>query len=139
MRPLVISTFLALCAGAMSQTWAAIAKQYDRFATAYLANDVNVMLSILSPTYTLEDEAGTKTDYRAYRTQLERRRDQGVVSSAYTVHILSLERKGDTAILGTKEVTKGIGGAEHVHRYRDIWKLEKGVWRLASTTTLGHG
>lgn len=140
MRSLALIGLLVLAiAAAPGQTWKAIQGQYERFAKAYVANDVNVMLAILSPSYTITDENGKTIDFKAYKAQLEQRRDRAQVSSAYTVEILSLERKGDTTTVGTKEITKGIGGVEHVHRYRDIWKLQKGVWRLASTTTIGHG
>lgn len=138
-RLLPVLTLILIGGAAQAQTWAAIRKQYDRFAQAYVKNDVAVMVAILSPEYTLVDEHGKAVDFKTYRAQLQSRRDMNVVSSAYIVEILSLERKGDTATLATKEVTKGIGGADHIHRYRDVWKLEKGVWRLVSTTTLGHG
>jgi hypothetical protein len=138
MRPLAFVLILLAVAAAPAQTWKSIQSQYDRFAKAYVANDVKAMLGILSSTYTLTNEDGRTIDYKAYKAQLEERKERGLVSSAYTVQILSLDRKGDTATLATKEVTKGIGGTEHVHRYRDVWKLEQGVWRLASTTTLGH-
>ncbi len=139
MRPaLLVLLLVSVVTAAHAQTWAAIEKQYARFSKAYVKNDVKTMLAILSPEYTITDENGKTLDYKKYKAQLQERKDRGQVSSAYTVKIISLEVKDKVATVGTEEITKGIGGVEHVHNYRDIWKKEKGVWRLASTTTLGH-
>lgn len=138
MKPAFIAVVLLLAAASQAQTWKAIEKQYARFAKAYVANDVKTMLAILDPSYEITDENGKTLTYAKYKAQLTERKERGQVSSAYTVSITSLEVKGDTATLGTTETTKGIGGTEHIHRYRDIWKKKGGVWRLTSTTTIGH-
>lgn len=138
MRYVALAMVLLGAGSVHGQTWAAIDKQYTKFAKAYVANDVTTMLAILTPEYSLTDENGRTIDFKTYRAQLEERRERSQVSSVYTVKILSLDKQGNTAVVGTKEITKGIGGVEHIHRYRDIWRYVNGVWRLSSTTTLGH-
>ncbi len=135
----VLSCFLALIAVAHGQARAAIQNQYDRFAKAYVKNDVTTMLKILSPKYVITNEQGVAKSYKEYRKQLEDRKKSGKTSQAYTVQIEKLTRDGDTAMVETSEVTTAKDGTKTVHKYLDVWQKTGSKWRLLSTRTREHG
>lgn len=135
----VLSSFLALDTVAHGQARAAIQSQYDRFAKAYVKNDVPTMLKILRPKYVITNEQGVAKSYKEYRKQLEDRKKSGKTSQAYTVQIEKLTREGDTATVETSEVTTAKDGTETVHKYLDVWQKSGSKWQLVSTKTREHG
>ncbi len=124
---------------APAQVRSAIQAQYDRFAKAYVANDVEAMLKILAPEYTLKNAEGEVKTRREYERTLRGRAARGRTTQLYKVRIVSLEVRGDRAEVRSHEVSSGKDGKEHVHVYQDTWRRVKGVWRLAATRSLGHG
>lgn len=121
---------------AWGQTRAAIQKQYDKYAKAYVSNDVKTMLAILSPKYTLKDDEGKVLSFKDYKAQLLARQKAGRKSSAYVVRIDSLRIRGGQAIVMTSEISQE-GATKNVHRYRDVWRKIGKVWKLETTSTLG--
>jgi ketosteroid isomerase-like protein len=117
----------------------AIKLQYDRFAKAYVANDVETMLSVLAPDYRLIDASGRTVPRKEYEKTLRARRRKGTRTPTYEVTIRSFRQSGDRAEVTSEEVSLDAKGKRHVHRYNDSWRQSRGVWLLARSRSLGHG
>lgn len=107
---------------------------YDRFAGAYVKNDVVAMLSILSPDYVLVNAVGTKTTRHEYERTLVMRNMNRATTADYTVTILEVRPAQDGVLVHTRETYSDR--ANHTHEYSDRWRFSNGSWLLAETNTL---
>ncbi|HLO97340.1 MAG TPA: nuclear transport factor 2 family protein [Fimbriimonas sp.] len=123
---------------ALADTKSDIQSQYDRFAKAYVKNDVSTMLSIVSPNYTLVNEEKKLITLAEYKVQLEKRRKAGKKNKAYTVTILSLKQRGNEVSVETMETITTGPGTTKKHHYLDGWVRTEAGWRLISTETIAH-
>ncbi len=122
-----------------------IERQYQNWATAALTNDVDGVLSILAPSYTLTTFDGKVIPLEKYEVSLRKRKASGQKPDGYKTSIESLDVKGDGAVVISLEtsikdtpdpITNKIQKLVHVHQYRDTWSHESGSWKLVSTVTL---
>lgn len=121
-----------------------IDRQYKRWAKAAVANDVETILGIMAPDYTLKTYAGVVVDHQKYEASLRKRREAKQPTDAYRTEIYSLSVKGKIATVISDEtsekptvdpLTNEKLNMMHIHRYLDTWvKLGKD-WRLRSTVT----
>ncbi len=137
---LVLLTTAVLLAGCAKpdNTQAEIQAQYDRYAEAYVENDVEAMLAILADDFILTDGQGVRHTRKEYEAELKERRESGQKASSYRVEIDSVVREGDAASVITREISTSISEPTAVHQYRDVWVQVDGVWKLKSTTTVEH-
>lgn len=121
-----------------------IERQYKRWAKAALTNDVDTILEVLSPEYTLRTYAGQTILRKDYEASLRKRKAANQPSSAYETKIVSLEVKGETAMVISDEtsekdsvdpITNKKVKLIHLHRYLDTWVKMGRAWRLRSTYT----
>lgn len=136
MRHFAVLVCLACAVPAIAQTRSEIQAKYDRFASAYVKNDVDAMLSVLSRSYKITSESGSVKSYAQYRKQLVERRRAGRTAKAYRVEIATFEGQGNALNVLTREVTQETDGTESAHYYRDRWRKEKGGWKLVATLGL---
>jgi hypothetical protein len=134
-----IASICFCLAGAQSGRNAEVQQQYDRYAKAYVQNDVETMLSILAPEYKLVKEDGKVVDRAEYKKTLLLRRERNERTSAYTVSFRVISFRQGVLTVESREVQKGSDGANHAHVYRDRWRKMNGVWKLLSTRSLSHG
>lgn len=122
-------------------------KQYDRFAKAYVQNDVETLLSILAPDYTLKDSKGKTTTFAQYKDILKKRKADNKKTSAYKTILTDVKVKGETALATTMEKndtteddpnTGELRKVVHIHQYKDTWIRLKGGWRLKRTESAGE-
>jgi hypothetical protein len=120
-----------------------IQQQYDRFAVAYVKNDVMSMLRVLDPSYEIVDIDGTIIPMAKYRTILEGRKQRGQKVAGYSVRIIKLSLSGQTATAMSEETSAAIGAQNvkviKVHQYEDTWAHHRGSWRLKRSKTLKEG
>lgn len=116
-----------------------IQAQYDRYSEAYVKNDVDTLLSILTDDFVLTDGEGVIHSRADYRKELEERKEQGIKAASYKVQIENVVREGDAASVITREYSSSITEESVVHQYRDVWVLQDGEWKLKSSTTILHG
>lgn len=140
---LLMATALSLAYGESAR--GAIEGQYKRWARAALNNDVEGVLGILMPGYTLRTFDGTVIERKAYEASLRKRKAEGQKPAAYSTSIetLSVSRQRatvlslETSVKATADpITNKVQKLVHIHRYRDVWVRTSGRWRLASTVTL---
>lgn len=129
-----IWTCLGLFAAWSHCVRASIQPLYDRFAAAYVKNDVVTMLSILSPDYVLVNAVGTKVTRQDYEKTLIMRNMNRAEAADYTVKILEIKPIDNGALIHTRETY--ADRANHTHEYADRWSLVDGSWRLVETRTL---
>jgi ketosteroid isomerase-like protein len=132
---LLLSTVTATC---RADVRSEIQANYDRFAKAYVQNDVKTMLAIVSPDYTLVNEDKKLITLSEYKVQLEKRRKEGKKSQLYTVKIVSLKQNGNEVSIETMETVTSGPGAAKKHHYLDGWVRTPSGWRLISTETIAH-
>jgi ketosteroid isomerase-like protein len=121
-----------------------IDRQYHRWAKAAPANDVETILSILAPDYTLRTFTGKTITRPEYEASLWKRKAANKPSAAYVTKIASVSPKGDTTEVisdetsetpSTDPITNKRLRLIHIHRYLDTWVRIDSVWRLRSTVT----
>jgi hypothetical protein len=121
-----------------------IERQYKRWAKAARTNDVETILAILTPDYTLKPYTGDVIPLKKYEASLRQRKKENKPVDAYDTKILSLTLTGKTAQVTSGEIsrkatvdpiTKSRVSIVHIHRYLDTWVLMAGKWRLRSTVT----
>lgn len=121
-----------------------IQAQYDAWSGAYMRNDVDVLLAILAPGYTLKASNGNVITYSEYEVILNQRKKKGTDTTQYSTEILRLTLHADVAALLSRETTvmkrknPDTGKVENVqmqHDYVDIWTFMNGKWLLRSTAT----
>lgn len=144
---LVITAYL-LAAGTSASASASvrgdIEKQYQRWSKAALANDVETILDVLAPDYTLKTYTGQVILRKDYEVSLRKRKAANKPATVYETKIASLSVEKDVASVISDEtsvadsvdpITNKKVKLVHIHRYLDTWvKLGK-VWRLRSTVT----
>ena len=123
---------------------AQIQRQYNRWGKAAKTNDVETILAILTPDYTLKPYSGAVIPLKAYEASLRKRKKENKPVDAYETKILNLTVSGKTARVTSDEtsrkatvdpITKSRVSIVHIHRYLDTWVLMGGKWRLRSTVT----
>jgi hypothetical protein len=112
-----------------------IQAQYDRWSKAYMANDVDTLLGILSPDYTLTNSNKEVMTYATYKAYIKLRAKGPKEATQYRTRILSLSVHGDVADADSVE-SMTTGRTVHRHEYHDTWSLRGGVWRLSKTVTV---
>ena len=122
----------------------AIQKQYNSWSKAYMAHDVDTLLSILAPTYTLKTAQGKFIKHTEYAVMLKMRKQKHSDTTRYSTEILRITLKNGVAAIFSRETTtdpglnQKTGKAEPVsyqHDYIDLWVLTGGKWLLQSTVT----
>lgn len=137
MRALISLSIIGIVTSlARADTKSEIHAQYSRFAKAYVKNDVKVMLEILSPDYLLIDIAKKEISYASYKAQLEKRKEEGATSKAYSVKILSLKQTGNEVAVETMEVTTSNTGSKVSHYYQDQWRKCDKSWLLVKSVSV---
>jgi hypothetical protein len=111
---------------------------------ATLSNDVNTIIAILAPDYTITTFTGKLIHLKDYEASLKKRKASGQKPNAYSTAIEDLKSKGNTAsvISLEKNITEAVDPVTnkhrklvHIHRYLDTWINIAGTWRLKSTVT----
>jgi len=132
---------VALCAASVRS---AIERQYQRGVKATLSNDVDTVLAILTPDYTIKTYTGQVIQFKVYASGLKKKKASGQKPSAYTTKIKDLKVNGSTATVISLEttVTTAVDPITnekkkllHTHQYLDTWVKMASVWRLKSTVT----
>ena len=127
---------------AVGIAFALIQVQYDRWSSAYVRNDVDVLLDILAPDYELTAFSGSKISRPKYEASLRHRKEAGVVdSSTYMTKIQRIALTVNEATIVSFEVITTPDASTkittvHTHVYDDRWVILEGAWRLKTTKTL---
>jgi hypothetical protein len=141
----LLALFVAQAFSKGSHIRSSISHQYKIWVSAALSNDVDGVLSILAPGYTLKTFDGTVIPLKKYEVSLRKRRASGKKPNAYTTSIQSLTELGtsakvislETSITDTPDpITNKIQKLIHIHQYQDSWVKLNGTWKLLSTVTL---
>jgi len=122
---------------------AEIQRQYDRWSKAYIANDVPVLLSILTPDYRLTTVDKTVVDHAEYEAKIRLRSEMRADPTSYSTQIISLAVKdgeADVRAVETMEshLEKPRRTVFHRHHYLDHWVHPRKAWLLKSTVTVGE-
>jgi len=121
-----------------------IQQQYNSWSKAYMAHDVDTLLGILAPTYTLKTAQGKFINYPEYAVMLKLRKLKHSDTTRYTTEILRITLKDGVAAIFSRETTtdpglnQKTGKSEPVsyqHDYIDLWIYKAGKWQLRSTVT----
>ena len=121
-----------------------IQNQYKRWSRAALTNDVESILTILAPNYTLHTYSGKVIDHKTYESSLRERKKQNKPASVYDTHIERMSIHGDNAIVVSNETSSNTSvdpitnkklRLMHIHKYSDSWVKIRGEWRLQKTIT----
>lgn len=124
---------------------AAIQKRYDEWSKAYMAHDVDKLLAILSPGYTLKTTKGAVITLPEYKTMLNVRKQKHDDTTKYSTEIQRITLHDGVAAIYARETTtsqkvnKDTGKTEdtsYQHDYIDVWELRDGKWFLKSTVTV---
>jgi len=135
---------LALGVSALASDRSQIERQYKRWAKAALVNDVETILDVLAPDYTLHTYTGTVVPRKAYEVTLRKRKASKAAATVYQTKIASVAVAGKTAKVISDEtsdtfavdpISKKKQKLIHVHRYLDTWVKLGGVWHLQTTIT----
>jgi hypothetical protein len=140
----VAAVLLVPSAQAHSTVRKALERQYQTWAHAAVKNDVDRILGILAPEYTLTTFAGKVIPYANYKKRLLARKASGKPSTAYTTRICDLSVASRFATVRSEEIS--ISEARdpilqkdvkivHTHQYIDKWRHTGQAWRLVSTVT----
>ena len=146
MKTVALIIAASVCATAMSapSVRSRIDKQYKRWATAALTNDVETILSILAPDYTLKTYTGTVITHDKYEASLRKRRADKKPSAAYVTKMAGIQVAGTQAQVISDETSDTFSADPisnqklkliHIHRYLDTWTRIGHDWRLRSTVT----
>ena len=121
-----------------------IQMQYDRWSKAALVNDVDTILEVLAPDYTLKTYTGQVILRKNYEVSLRKRKAANKPATVYTTKMASCMVDNvtasvisdETSVVETSDpITNKKVKLLHIHRYLDTWvKLGK-TWRLRSTVT----
>ena len=123
----------------------AIQAQYDAWSKAYMANDVDKLLAILAPDYSLKTADGTEIKRPEYEATLKLRKAANADNKKCSTKILKLDISPDTAQVLSREsmiskARNAKSGREetviHEHDYADIWIRSGDSWLLKRTVTL---
>jgi hypothetical protein len=107
-------------------------------------NDVDTILSILSPDYTLHTYTGTTIVRKDYEASLRKRKASNKPATIYQTKIAKVSVEGEKALVISDEtsavvsldpVTSRKVKLIHIHRYLDTWIRLSAKWRLQSTVT----
>jgi len=118
--------------------------QYKRWGRAALVNDVETILSVLAPDYTLHTYTGTVITRKDYEASLRKRKASNKPATVYVTKMFSLAVEGATAKVISDETSENpsvdpITNKKlrliHIHRYQDTWIKSNGAWRLQTTIT----
>jgi hypothetical protein len=135
---------LAPSASAHSSVRKALERQYQTWAHAAVKNDVDRILGILAPEYTLTTFAGKVIPYDKYKKSLFARKASGKPSTAYTTRICDLSVAKRVATVRSEEISISVARDPilqkdvkivHTHQYIDKWRHTGRAWRLCSTVT----
>jgi hypothetical protein len=135
---------LASSAGAQTDVRKAIQAQYNRWSKAYMANDVDTLLDVLLPEYTLTGVDKNVMTYATYRAYLDLKRKTPKTTTRYSTSIHGLTVHGNDAdvdsiesMVTEKRIKSGpLLVSTHLHEYIDKWRFSGKTWRLASTVTI---
>lgn len=128
---------------AATDTQKQIQAQYNRWSRAYMSHDVDTLLDILSPDYTLTSVDKDVMSYATYKAYLELKRKTPKDATEYKTRILKLVQSGERAVVTSEEAMTTAGTdpsgkkvvSVHKHVYSDTWVHEATTWRLLSTVT----
>jgi len=118
--------------------------QYKRWGRAALVNDVDTILAILAPDYTLHTYAGTVIPRKNYEASLKKRKAENKPATVYETSMAGITVNKDVAQVISDETSNNITldpitnkkmKLIHIHRYQDRWVKIQGVWRLQTTIT----
>lgn len=127
-----------------SQARRSIQTQYDAWSKAYMAHDVDTLLSILAPAYRLKTAQGKLINRSEYEVMLKMRKQKHSDTTQYKTEILRITLKEGVAAIWSRETTtdpglnQKTGRAEPVryqHDYIDLWVYAGGRWLLKDTVT----
>lgn len=133
-----------VCASALGSVRSDIDHQYKRWGRATVKNDVDTILSILSPDYTLHTYTGTTIPRKDYEASLRKRKASKKPATAYQTKIAKVTVEGKKALVISDEtsavvsvdpVTSRKVKLIHIHRYLDTWVRQSSKWRLQTTVT----
>ena len=130
-----------------------IQARYDAWSKAYMANDVETLLGMLAPEYTLTTVDGTLIKRSEYEAKLRLRKAANADTTKYATKILSLKMLGPmpggrpevggridagAEVIARESMTSMVDGKKvvHEHDYRDTWNHIGNSWLLAGTVTL---
>jgi len=143
-RVLIGLTMLFLVAAAHGSVRSDIERQYKRWAKAALVNDVETILDVLAPDYTLHTYTGSVIVRKDYEATLRKRRAAKKPATAYVTQVESVEVNGSNAKVISDEtscndsvdpITNKKLKLIHLHRYQDTWIKTNKTWRLQTTIT----
>jgi ketosteroid isomerase-like protein len=135
---------ITACAWCAQPPKDAIERQYKRWEQASLTNDVDAVLAILAPDYTLKTFTGKVIAHDAYEASLRKRKASGKPSTGYETVMVDCKVSGPSAAVISDETSTNIAPDPvtnkdmkliHIHRYLDTWARIDGEWRLRSTVT----
>lgn len=127
-----------------SQIQAGIQAQYNAWSAAYMKNEVETLLGMLSPEYTLTTADNRVIERPEYEATLNLRRRANSDTSSYSTQILKLTLDRDavqvisreTSVSHVKNEKSGVvETVNHMHDYLDRWIYLEGKWLLSSTVT----
>jgi hypothetical protein len=122
----------------------AIQKQYDAWSKAYMAHDVDTLLSILAPAYSLKTAQGTQINRTEYEVMLKLRKQKHSDTTQYKTEILRITLRDGVAAIWSRETTTDPGlnqktgkkePVSYQHDYIDLWIYSSGKWLLKNTAT----
>jgi len=123
-----------------------IQAQYDRWSKAYMALDVDTLVDILTPDYTLTSFDGKVSSHDGYVAYLKLKKKSGYKDPNTTqTKIVWLQEKGRLTDVDAQEIMKSRvtdpttqrpAICVHIHYYLDVWQKSGPTWRLNSTKTL---
>lgn len=128
-----------------SRTKNELQQRYNAWSKAYMAHDIEVLLDVLAPGYTLKTASGTTISRAEYEVMLRSRKKQAEDTSSYRTEILRLTLKEGVAAVYSRETTNNPRRDEKSgklvpnvweHEYIDVWVQQSGKWRLRSTNTV---
>ncbi len=121
-----------------------IERQYKRWAKAAVTNDVETILAVLHPGYTLRTFNGDVIGRKQYEASLRKRKAAHQPTAAYQTQIVSCDVHGRVAKVVSDETSTTLSNDPvtekklkliHTHRYLDTWVKMGSVWRLQATVT----
>jgi ketosteroid isomerase-like protein len=140
----MLAVVLASPGASQNDVRRAIQAQYDRWSRAYMANDVDALLDILSPDYTLTSADKDVMSYATYKAYLQLKKKGPKETTRYSTRIVKLTlQKGDakvdsieTMLTWKPDPSGHVIESTHRHEYLDVWRRAGSSWRLRSTMTL---
>jgi len=127
-----------------AQARKAIQKQYDSWTKAYMAHDVDALLAILAPAYTLKTAQGVLIKRSEYEVMLKQRKQKRSDTTQYRQEIVRITLRDGVAAIWSRETTTDPGlnqktgkkePVTYQHDYIDVWTYTANKWLLKSTVT----